>query len=168
MSSSLSFQFTSLRSSLLVLMTGLVCVWPSAATAELSLDVGASSGSSNGVNVSEMNVGVNAHFGDFLTWRNSGFARFQTGVENVYGLDTSLRLGLDVGDESMSFSAFAGPGWRFVSKGTSAPIVEGGLGFRAGGLHIGGGAKVILNSLAVSGASNETQYFITLAGGTKL
>jgi hypothetical protein len=166
MPSSLRLQFPRLVG--VILVTAFAGGRGDLARAQLSLDVGASSGSVNGVSVSEMNVGVNAQFAEFFTWRNSGFARFQTGTENVYGLDTSLRAGIDVGDEAMSFSAFAGPGWRFVSKGTSAPIVEGGLGFRTGGLHIGGGAKVIMNSVAVSGASNETQYFITLAGGTSL
>lgn len=153
-----------------------VALFASAAYAEtkVTYDLGASTGSTTTatgeVTYTEANLGVNLFLGDYISWRNAGFSRFQTGVENVYGLDTSLRLHLTAGEKqsSASLTLFGGPGYRFVSKGDHVPFAEGGLVFRVGGLSLGGGAKVLANSMIHPGAKDETQYFLILAGGGTL
>lgn len=135
---------------------------------KITFDVGLSAGNTNGASYTEANLGINAYFLDYFAWRNSIFSRFVTGQDNVYGLDTSLRGVFSAGNQNGGFTAFAGPGWRFVSKGDSAPFAEGGVVVKLGGISIGGGAKAVFNSAIRSGAADDTQYFLILAGGGTL
>lgn len=134
----------------------------------MTFDLGASTGSVNGYSYSELNLGVNAYITDYFAWRNAGFARFQSGENNIYGLDSSLRGIFDVSGSMAGFTAFGGPGYRFVNEGDNVPFLEGGLVLRGGGLSIGGGAKTFFNSAVRSGAPNDTQYFLILAGSGSL
>lgn len=130
----------------------------------LTYDLGVSMGSSGGRNYSEASLGLNAFIADWFVWRNAGFGRFADATETVYGLDSSARFMADVGDREMGLTAFVGPGYRFVTKGDSAPFAEAGLTVHAGGLSIGGGAKRVFNSAIRSDAADDTQYFIILSG----
>jgi hypothetical protein len=136
--------------------------------AKLTWDLGASMGSSGGVNYTEANVGLNYFFLDWIAWRNAVFARFTT-PENVYGLDTSLRAFANLGlTEKSSMTFFGGPGFRFITKGTNVPFLEGGVIAKLGSFNIGGGAKYFMLKSVDSSQTDETQYFLILSGGGSL
>jgi hypothetical protein len=134
----------------------------------ITYDLGASGGTYNGNSYSEVDLGVNLYLSRYLAWRNAGFGRFQTGVDNLYGLDTSMRAIADADLGSVGFTAFVGPGFRFVTKGDHVPFVEGGLLFKLGGLAIGGGVKQLAYSWLGGSRVNDTQTFFILAGGGSL
>lgn len=134
----------------------------------ITYDVGLSAGNANNVSYTEANLGINAYFMDYFSWRNSIFSRFITGQDNIYGLDTSLRGIFSAGNSAGGFTAFAGPGWRFVSRGDSAPFAEAGVVVKLAGISLGGGVKSVYNSAIRQGAENDTQYFLILAGGGSL
>ncbi|MEK7354823.1 MAG: hypothetical protein AAB250_00140, partial [Bdellovibrionota bacterium] len=90
------------------------------------------------------------------------------GADNIYGLDTSLRGIFSVGNAAGGFTAFAGPGWRFVSRGDSPPFAEAGVVVKLGGISLGGGLKTLFNGVVRQGAESDTQYFFILAGGGSL
>lgn len=135
----------------------------------ITYDIGISSGSSNNISYTEANLGLNWWFHESFAWRNSFFGRFQTGLENIYGLDTSIRGShtMELGEAS-SVNVFLGPGWRFVNKGKNAPIAEGGVVMRLGGLSIGGGVKAVFNKVVDKSMEDDIQYFIILGGGGTL
>lgn len=134
----------------------------------LTFDLGASMGSVNNVTYTEFDLGLNAYFKEWLAWRNAVFARLMSGADTIYGLDSSVRGILNVSGAVAGFTAFAGPGYRFVNQGRNVPFVEGGVILKLIGLSIGGGVKTLLNSWIISGAPNDTQYFLILAGGGSL
>lgn len=136
-------------------------------------DVGGSVGNYNGTSYSEVNLGLNWHFNDYLTWRNAVFSRFGSEQASASGLDTSMRFdyGLQSQGGSLGFNVFAGPGYRFSKNEYSAAFAEAGLTVKLGGLNIGGGAK-LMNYTSPGTASdgsnlpkNDVTYFIILAGG---
>lgn len=135
----------------------------------VTYDIGASSGKdTNDRTYSEVNVGLNLQK-SFVEWRNAVFGRFISGQENIYGLDTSLHGVLeDQSGETIGYRFFAGPGYRFVTKGDNLPFAEAGLVVRLGGISVGGGAKAFFNELVDKNQKNETQYFIILGGGGRL
>jgi hypothetical protein len=128
-------------------------------------DLGASSGSVDGLTYTEIDLGLNTFFIDWLAWRNAVFYRFQSGASSVYGLDTSVRGVLGVGGRSLGMTLFAGPGFRFINQGQNAPFVEGGIIAKVAGLALGVGAKTIFNSMASSGSPDDHQIFLILSGG---
>ena len=135
----------------------------------VTYDLGGSTGSvQGGGSYTEINLGLNLFFGEFLSWRNAVFGRFMSGVENIYGLDTSARGLLSLSGSALGLSIFAGPGYRFVTRGTHVPFAEAGLVVRLAGFSIGGGVKTLLTSWVHSGRANETQFFLILAGGGSL
>lgn len=136
-------------------------------------DVSGALGKTADRNYQELSLGLNAHFYEWLIWRNSAFARFVDGTDNVYGLDTSARFVLNLGDAKFGLTAFLGPGFRFAtssgsSPADSAPFAEAGVVAKLGGLAIGGGAKTVYNNMVRTGAAQDTQYFLILAGGGSL
>jgi hypothetical protein len=135
----------------------------------VTYDIGISSGKSNEISYTETHLGLNWWFHESFAWRNSFFGRFQTGVDNIYGIDTSIRGShtIELGEES-SANVFLGPGWRFVNEGKNAPIAEGGLVMKLGGLSIGGGAKAVFNKVVDKTMEDDIQYFIILGGGGTL
>lgn len=141
-------------------------------TYDLGVSLGSTNVTTNGATQSysytEANLGVNTFFNPWLNWRNAAFGRFGSGITNVYGLDTGARLGasLDVGVAGIAL--FGGGGYRFVTQGTNAPFGEAGAQFSLAGLRLGGGVKVVFNSAIVSGAPNDTQYFLILSGSGQL
>lgn len=134
----------------------------------ITYDLGASSGSYGGVTYTEVNLGLNFHLSRYLAWRNAGFGRFQSGVDNLYGLDTSMRstLGADLG--VIGATVFGGPGFRFVTKGNNVPFLEGGLVLKLGPFELGGGVKTLIYNVINRDRENDTQYFLILAGGGSL
>lgn len=138
--------------------------WP-----PMTYDIGFAAGTYNDVNYSEINVGLNLFFTEMFTWRNALFGRFASKQDTITGLDTSLRmnLGAENSSSSMAVQTFLGGGYRFVSKGTNAPLAEAGLVARFGSFEIGGGAKALFyNEPALP--STDVQYFIILSGGGSL
>lgn len=134
----------------------------------LTFDLGASGGSSGAVSYTEVEFGLNAYFSEWLAWRNAVFGRFPSTGSSIYGLDSSVRGILGLSAAIGGVTIFAGPGVRFPNQGAVTPFAEAGLVFRLAGLALGGGAKAIFNSWVQSGVSNDTQYFIILAGGGNL
>lgn len=138
----------------------------------LSYDLGASAGNYGGASYSEINLGLNWQFSDWLVWRNAVFNRMSSG-DSSSGLDTSLRFQVKSFSESgtYGFQAFAGPGYRFASKSLSAAFVEAGLTGKLGGLTLGIGAKTMMYNnpgQSASGADlpkSDTSYFLILGGG---
>lgn len=135
---------------------------------KLTWDLGVSSGASGGRSYTEGSLGLNYFFMDWLAWRNAVFARFTT-PENVYGLDSSLRAFANLGlTEKSSLTLFGGPGYRFMTKGTNTPFLEGGVVAKLGGFNIGGGLKHFMLKSVDAKLEDETQYFIILSGGGSL
>lgn len=169
------------------LFTGALALAPAQAMAQsdephsgirFTYDLSASTGSSGGATYTEIALGLNTFFDDWIVWRNAGFSRMGTGYDGTYGLDTSARFQMDLGDQSLGLHTFAGPGYRFVvtesqetgvSKRTdSAPFVEAGAILKLGGLRLGAGLKTVLSSLLGENRQDETQYFLILSGGGAL
>lgn len=121
------------------------------------------------ISYSEIQVGLNYFLIDWLSARAMGFVRFPSATGTVEGMDLGLRAheSLDFGSNS-GLSAFAGSGYRFVTKGGNAPYGEAGVVFKLGGLSVGGGAKVTFNNWVKNQAENDIQYFLILSGGGTL
>ena len=135
---------------------------------KLTFDVGLASGSVNSKSYTEANAGLSYYFVDYMAWRNAAFYRFVSGSQNVFGIDTSLRGILALGDQPLGFTAYAGPGIRFVNIGDNAPFVEAGAAFKLAGFAIGAGVKQIYNNLVNRSSENDTQFMIILAGAGAL
>ena len=136
---------------------------------KVTFDLGVSAGSVASRSYTEANFGLNIYFAEWLAWRNAVFARFIEGTDNVYGLDTSVRGIFNADGGALGFTAFAGPGYRFINGGSGqAPFVEGGLVLRLAGIAVGGGLKTVYNSWVRKDDPNDTQYFIILSGGGSL
>ena len=142
----------------------------------VEVDISGSSGNYNGQTYTEMHVGVNLNFTDWLTWRNTGFKRFgTTATQEATGLDSSLRLGVDTKFDMGSIKLFAGPGYRWATPSTkNALFAEAGATIQLGGLSFGGGAKYLrydsaqFDSTGVETKRDDMSYFITVAGGAGL
>lgn len=140
----------------------------------VDVDLGVAAGSYNGSSYSEINLGVNLNFTEWLTWRNSGFRRFgSNGAKDITGLDSTLRLISTNPFDGGSFRLFAGAGYRFTdATDKNALIGEGGLGLQLGGFGLGAGAKYLkydktqydVNGVETKG--DDLIYFFSLMGGT--
>ncbi len=142
---------------------------------DISASMGSVSTSTGSSSYTEIALGLNAFFSDWLIWRNSGFTRMGQGYDGTYGLDTSARFVLNLGDAALGLNAFIGPGYRVIlgqSSGTnqagSSPFAEAGAVVRLGGLNLGGGVKSVFNSAVRSGEKDDVQYFLILSGGGML
>ncbi len=137
---------------------------------KFTLDLGVSVGSYSGVSYTEANLGLNTYFADWFIFRNAAFGRFASGLDDVYGLDSSARFVGRLGEGSrVGLTAFAGPGYRMVNRGDNAPFAEAGTLLRLGGFSIGGGAKVLFYNSSLEGRpASDTIYFLILAGGATL
>ncbi len=142
----------------------------------LTYDLGGAAGTYVGQSYTEINLGLNWKLTDYLVWRNSVFARMVSGADNLYGLDTSLRLQHFVSSEDGKFGLgfFGGPGYRFSKVNASALFAEAGVQVKLGGLSIGGGVKYFnyanpgTDSKGAKLPSSDTVYFLILAGGGAL
>lgn len=134
----------------------------------VTFDLGGSFGSYGERNYTEIDLGLNLYLNPYLVWRNAVFGRFASGVDTLYGWDTSGRGVLSLGSGLAGLTAFAGPGYRFVNGGGNVPFAEGGVVLKLAGISLGGGVKTLLHSWVRSGSANDTQYFLILAGGGSL
>jgi len=140
----------------------------------VDVDIGGSSGNYNGKTYSEINLGVNVNFTDWLTWRNAGFKRFASSPEKeITGLDSTLRLISTSKFDGGAFRLFMGAGYRFADPSEkNAMVGEAGLGISIGRFSLGGGAKYLkydkvqFDSNGVETKNDDINYFITIAGGT--
>lgn len=131
----------------------------------LTWDLGASTGKAGGVSYTEANLGLNYYLKSWLVWRNALWGRFASGIDTIYGLDSSIRFIYATGSRSLGFTAFAGPGYRFASQGISPPFAEAGVVFKLGGFNLGGGVKSLFFNMVNSTYEADTQFFIILSGG---
>lgn len=140
----------------------------------VDVDIGGSSGNYNGSTYSELNLGVNLNFTDWLTWRNAGFKRFSSnGNKDITGLDSTMRLISTSPFDGGAFRLFAGAGYRFADPSEKNALVgEAGLGINIGRFGLGGGAKYLkydkvqYDSNGVETKKDDINYFITVSGGT--
>ena len=140
-----------------------------------NFDVSGSSGNYNGNTYTEVNVGLNLNFTNWLTWRNAAFKRFGTGTTETTGLDSSLRLVLDTPFDGGGLSFFAGPGYRWANPSTqNAAFAEAGASIRLGRISVGGGAKYLrydqaqYDSNGLETKRDDLSYFVTIGGGASL
>lgn len=170
-----------LRVSILVFLTFCMMLAESTAFGELrgsnphtlTYDLSLSAGTYNKLSYTEANLGLNWSIHDWLVWRNALFSRFGSGFDTVAGLDTSIRAVQDFRSDSGVFGLdfFAGPGLRFASPNSNAAFAEAGIGFKLGGLYLGGGIKSLYyvserkDSLGNTLDKNDTLFFIILSGG---
>lgn len=131
-----------------------------------SVDLGASTGSTNTVSYFEINLGINYFIERWLIFRNAPFYRSQSGGDAAFGLDSSLDgvLEFELG-EVAKVQLLAGAGYRILNQGTSAPFVESGVGLAIGPLVLDLGMKRIFNELVDKASSNEILYTIKATGG---
>lgn len=148
----------------------------SSSDSKFTYDVSASFGNYNDSNYQEINLGLNWIMGDYLNWRNSIFNRMGSGVDNISGLDSSLRLQTSAmtSDETFGFHVFAGPGVRLATNNWNAFFGEAGLIFKIAGIKLGAGVKSITyveNRKDKSNQDlpkNDQQVFLILSGGGSL
>lgn len=146
------------------------------ARAALSWDLGGSAGSYSGASYTEINLGLNWQMTDYFVWRNALFGRFPSGLESVYGLDTTARFQTYAQTDGGTFGIgfFGGPGYRFSKIEYTAAFIEAGLILKLGGLNIGGGIKQFyysnpgLNSTGQRMPNSDTVVFLILGGGGSL
>lgn len=139
-------------------------------------DISGSSGNYNGSTYSEVNLGLNLNFTDWLTWRNAAFKRFSSGTNpESTGLDSSLRFVLDTPFDGGGFRVFAGPGYRWSSPSTkNALLGEAGASIQLGRFSLGAGAKYLrydqaqYDSNGIEIKKDDVSYFVTIAGGAGL
>lgn len=140
------------------------------------LDISGSSGNYNGSTYTEIHLGLNSNFTDWLIWRNTAFKRFSSvSAQNLSGLDSSFRLILNNQFDGGGIKLFAGPGYRWADNSNkNALFGEAGVGLQFGRLGIGAGAKYLrydksqLDLAGVETKRDDLNYFITVAGGAGL
>jgi hypothetical protein len=140
-------------------------------------DLGAAAGTYGGYSYSEIDLGLNDHFWNYLNWRNVVWDRFgSASAISALGLDSSLRYEFtDHGDGGVGFRFFAGPGVRVSSSQYSGVFAEGGMIFRIGSFSLGAGVKALKYSspgndpvTGVQLPGTDLMYFIILSGGGAL
>jgi hypothetical protein len=140
------------------------------------LDISGSSGNYNGTTYTELHLGLNLNFTDWLTWRNAAFKRFSSNsAQDLTGLDSSLRFTLNNKFDGGALKFFAGPGYRWADKSDKNAIFgEAGAGISLGRFALGAGVKYLrydktqLDSSGLETKRDDLNYFITIAGGAGL
>jgi hypothetical protein len=142
-----------------------------------SWDLGAAAGTYSGYSYSEIDLGLNDRFVNYLNWRNVLWDRFgSSSAVSALGLDSSLRYEFtDFGDSGAGFRFFAGPGLRISNAQYTGLFAEGGILFHMSSFNLGFGVKAIRYSSPgtdpSTGApfpSTDFMYFIILSGGGAL
>ncbi len=127
----------------------------------LTIDFGASTGTTSGVSFFEANVGLNWFLQEWLIWRNALFYRTGSGAtQSLVGLDTSFRATKNIDP----IQVHGGLGYRIATQSVHAPFGEAGLMFSAGGVQIGANVKYILLSATQTGASDQLIYSLIFSG----
>lgn len=139
-------------------------------------DISGTSGNYNGKSYTEVHLGLNLNFKDWLTWRNAAFKRFASaGLQDISGLDSSLRFTLNAPFDGGGLTFFAGPGYRFADPSDkNALFGEAGAGIQLGRFALGAGVKYLrydkaqLDSTGAETKRDDLNYFVTIAGGAGL
>lgn len=165
---------------LLVLIPSLTFAAGSSSTKEkplVDIDLGGSSGVYNTRSYTELHLGVNLNFTDWLTWRNAGFKRFSSGGDkDLQGVDSTLRLSTTAKFDGGSLRFFVGPGYRWAEPSEkNAAVGEAGLGIQVGRVGVSGGAKYLKydkvqidTRTGLETSREDLQYFLTVSGGAGL
>ncbi len=140
-----------------------------------NIDISGSSGNYNGKTYSEIHLGLNMNFTDWLTWRNAAFKRFSSAGQDLTGVDSSVRFILNNQFDGGGVKLFAGPGYRWADPSEkNALFGEAGAGLQLGRFGVGIGAKYLkYDKVQLDSNRNETKrddlnYFITITGGAGL
>ncbi len=139
-------------------------------------DISGSTGNYNGKTYTEVQLGLNLNFAEWLTWRNAAFQRFSSGTDkNLVGLDSSLRFSQDFPFDTGTLKFFAGPGYRWAERSDrNAFFGEVGTGFHLGRLAAEAGVRFMhydktqFDSSGLETKQEDISYFITVAGGAGL
>lgn len=139
-------------------------------------DVSGSSGNYNGKTYTELHIGINMNFAEWLIWRNAAFKRISPGVEkDMTGLDSGLRFVLNTQVQEAGIKIFAGPGYRWADPSEkNAFFGEAGAGLQLGRVGASAGMRYLRYDKAQMSSGGEVTkqedltYFITIAGGAGL
>ena len=139
-------------------------------------DISGSSGNYNGKTYTELHLGVNMNFAEWLVWRNAAFKRTSPGVgQDLTGIDTSLRFVLNTQVQEAGIKIFAGPGYRWAAPSEkNALFGEAGAGIQLGRFGAAAGLRYLRydrpqsNSIGDVTKQEDMTYFITIAGGAGL
>lgn len=139
-------------------------------------DISGSSGNYNGKTYTELHLGINMNFADWLVWRNAAFKRVSPGVESdLTGFDSSLRFVLNTKVQEAGIKIFAGPGYRWAQPSEkNALFGETGAGIQLGRFGASTGLRYLRydraqsNSIGEVTKQEDVTYFITIAGGAGL
>lgn len=139
-------------------------------------DISGSSGNYNGKTYTELHLGVNMNFAEWLIWRNAAFKRMSPGAESdLTGIDSSLRFVLNTQVQEAGIKIFAGPGYRWTdSSEKNALFGEAGAGIQIGRFGASTGLRYLrydksqANSIGEATKQEDITYFITVAGGAGL
>ena len=134
----------------------------------LTYDLGISFGTYNKKSYTEVDLGLNYFFLQWLAWRNAVFYRGIENGDNFSGLDSSARAIYDSPSSNLGFTTFGGVGYRFANHDANAPFLEAGLSLKLAGIRIGGGVKSVLYSMKNSNSDNDNSFFLILGGGGAL
>lgn len=136
----------------------------------VDFDIAGSAGTYNGNAYTEIHMGLNLNFTEWLTWRNAIFKRMTSGSSSEEtGLDSSLRFVY----ETTGINFYAGPGYRWAQNSDkNALMAEAGLNIKLAALVLGGGVKYLkydkaqYSSAGTQIKQEDFNYFITFSGGT--
>lgn len=140
----------------------------------VTIDLGGSSGIYNTRSYTEVTLGVNLNFTDWLTWRNAGFKRFSSaGDRDLQGVDSTFRFIATAKFDGGSVHAFVGPGYRWADPSDKNAVVgEAGVGINVGRVGLSGGAKYLKydklqidSRTGLETSREDIQYFVTVSGG---
>lgn len=143
----------------------------------VDIDIGGSSGVYNSKSFTEVNLGINLNFTDWLTWRNAAFKRFSSGGDrDLQGVDSTFRFTATTKFNGGSFRAFVGPGYRWADPSNKNAVVgEAGLGINIGRVGVSGGAKYLKydklqidSRTGLETSREDIVYFLTISGGAGL
>lgn len=95
-------------------------------------------------------------YSETLAFRGSLFGRSVDG-DQFFGGQLVTPLNVKIAPKLFSYMA---PGYRFMSRGFSAPTLEAGLNLSTFG-DWGLGYRLIFNEWVKNGLKNETQFFIS-------
>lgn len=131
-------------------------------------DIGASAGQTtvNSVSTSytQITLGVDYFFMDWLSWRNEVFGRFISGNDPLYGVDSSARAHYDIMLDQFKVGVYGGPGYRFVTRGTNAPFALAGVQVRAFNVNLSAQVQKTFYSWANKDYEDATEMRFGLFG----
>ncbi len=131
-------------------------------TYELTGAVGTMKSSQGSETYNEVELGANYKVNDFFSLRGSAFTRFTK--TSYSGLNLASRFFMTYRAGDFIMQSFVGPGYRFMSRGFHAPLIEGGIGFKYPGIQFSLGYRMIANESVDNGLDNDGQFFLSFNG----